>query len=58
MWLIPKVIHQHCLKQLCFICLDRENNKEMGEDLECLQFKIFITWNRQHFLGLNLLKTL
>ena len=39
MWLIPKVIHQHCLKQLCFICLDRENNKEMGEDLECLQLR-------------------
>ena len=35
MWLIPRVIHQHCLKQLCFIRLDCENNKEMGEDLEC-----------------------
>lgn len=22
------VIHQHCLKQLCFICLDCENKKD------------------------------
>ena len=28
MWLIPKVIHQHRLKQLCFICLDCENNTD------------------------------
>jgi len=28
MWLIPKVIHQHCLKQLSFIWLYCENNKD------------------------------
>ena len=30
MWLIPRVIYQHCLKQLCLICLDCENNKRDG----------------------------